>query len=286
MTSLKAELDASLQSIADKDPRILEGGFIGIVLGSGLGDFVEALEDRTDIPYSELEGFAAPTVTGHAGSLCIGTLSGRTIVVMRGRVHAYEGHGARAVVRGVRTLVHGGASAVILTNAAGGLDPNFGVGELMLIRDHLNLTAMNPLMGVDSLEVGPRFPDMTFAWDPELRNALKAAAKSEGVPLHEGVYAGVLGPSYETPAEVEMVRRAGGSAVGMSTVLEAIAVCQMGGRLAGFSVISNAAAGTGNPEDTLDHNEVKDAALLAKDGMIRMMTHFVAHAGDWIHADE
>jgi len=282
MASLKAELDASLQSIRAKDSRIGDPGFIGMVLGSGLGDFVEVLEDRNDIPYSQLEGFAATTVAGHAGSLCIGTLSGHTVVVMRGRVHAYEGHGARAVVRGVRTLVHAGASAMVLTNAAGGLDSSFGVGELMLIRDHLNLTAMNPLMGTDSLEVGPRFPDMTFAWDPALRRALKAAALRESVTLHEGVYAGLLGPSYETPAEVEMVRRAGGDAVGMSTVLEAIAICQMGGRLAGFSVISNAAAGTGNPEDTLDHNEVKDAALLAKDGMIRMMTSFINDSASWM----
>jgi purine-nucleoside phosphorylase len=261
---------------------VLVGGYIGMVLGSGLGDFVEVLQDSNEIPYSDLEGFAAPTVAGHQGSLCIGTLSGRLIVVMRGRVHAYEGHGARAVVRGVRTLVHGGASAMIITNAAGGLDPSFGVGELMLIRDHINLTAMNPLMGTDSLEVGPRFPDMTRAWDPRLRRALQVAAKRESVTLHSGVYAGVLGPSYETPAEVEMIRRAGADAVGMSTVLEAIAICQMGGRLAGFSVISNAAAGTGDPDDTLNHEEVKDAALLAKDGMIRVMTSFVASAANWL----
>jgi purine-nucleoside phosphorylase len=202
MTSLTAELDASLQSIAAKDQRVLEGGYIGMVLGSGLGDFVEVLEDRIDIPYSDLEGFASTTVVGHAGSLCIGRLSGRTVVVMRGRVHAYEGHGARSVVHAVRTLVHGGASAMILTNAAGGLDSRFGIGELMLIRDHINLTAMNPLMGTDSLALGTRFPDMTFAWDPVLRRALKAAAQRESVTLHEGVYAGVLGPSYETPAEV------------------------------------------------------------------------------------
>lgn len=282
MTSLTAELDASLQSIAARDPRVLAGGYIGMVLGSGLGDFVEVLQDCIEIPYSDLEGFAAPTVAGHQGSLCIGTLSGKLILVMRGRVHAYEGHGARAVVRGVRTLVHGGAAAMIVTNAAGGLDPTFGVGELMLIRDHINLTAMNPLMGTDSLEVGPRFPDMTRAWDPTLQRALRTAAKRESVTLHSGVYAGVLGPSYETPAEVEMIRRAGGDAVGMSTVLEAIAICQMGGRLAGFSVISNAAAGTGDPDDTLNHEEVKDAALLAKDGMIRMMTSFVANAASWL----
>ena len=282
MASLTAELDASLQSIAARDPRVLAGGYIGMVLGSGLGDFVEVLGDSNEIPYSALEGFAAPTVAGHQGSLCIGTLSGKLIVVMRGRVHAYEGHGARAVVRGVRTLVHGGSSAMIVTNAAGGLDPSFGVGELMLIRDHINLTGMNPLMGTDSLEVGPRFPDMTRAWDPALRRALQGAARRESVTLHNGVYAGVLGPSYETPAEVEMIHRAGGDAVGMSTVLEAIAICQMGGRLAGFSVISNAAAGTGDPDDTLNHEEVKDAALLAKDGMIRLMTSFVADAADWL----
>lgn len=282
MTSLTAELDASLQSIAAQDPRIRAGGYIGMVLGSGLGDFVEVLQERNEIPYTQLEGFAAPTVEGHQGSLCIGTLSGHLIVVMRGRVHAYEGHGPRAVVRGVRTLVHGGATAMIVTNAAGGLDPSFGVGELMLIRDHINLTAMSPLMGTDSLEVGPRFPDMTRAWNPSLQQALKSAARREAVTLHEGVYAGVLGPSYETPAEVEMIRRAGGDAVGMSTVLEAIAICQMGGRLAGFSVISNAAAGTGESGDTLNHDEVKDAALLAKDGMIRMMTAFVADASSWL----
>lgn len=277
MASLTEELDASLQSIAEHDPRVLAGGYLGMVLGSGLGDFVESLHDRVEIPYGDLVGFQSTTVAGHHGNLCIGTLSGQLVVVMRGRVHAYEGHGADAVVRGVRTLVHGGARAIILTNAAGGLDPSFAVGDLMMIRDHINFSGMNPLVGTRSLELGPRFPDMTFAWTPELRTALKQAAKSEGVTLHEGVYAGVLGPSYETPAEVEMIRRIGGDAVGMSTVLEAIAICQMGCNLAGFSVISNAAAGTGAPNETLDHNEVKDAGLLAKEGMIRMMTSFVAN---------
>lgn len=281
MASLPEKLDASLQSIAARDPRVLEGGFLGLVLGSGLGDFVDVLEDLNEIPYSDLEGFAAPTVAGHKGNLCIGRIGDMNLVVLRGRVHAYEGHGADDVVRGVRTLIHGGAAAVVLTNAAGGVRPDLGVGELMLINDHLNLTGMNPLLGRSSLELGPRFPDMTQAWDPALRAALREAATQESVTLHEGVYAGLLGPSYETPAEVQMVRHAGGDVVGMSTVLEAIAICQMGGRVAGLSVISNAAAGTGKPGQTLDHNEVKDAALLAKDGLTRLLQAFVAERASW-----
>ena len=181
----------------------------------------------------------------------------------------------------MRTLAHGGASAILLTNAAGGVRPDLGVGELMLIEDHLNLTGLNPLLGSRSLELGPRFPDMSRAWAPELREALSSAAASQGVTLHRGIYAGVLGPSYETPAEVEMIRRVGADVVGMSTVLEAIAVCQMGGRVAGLSVISNAAAGTAGPNETLDHSEVKDAALLAKDSLTRLMNAFTADSSSW-----
>ncbi|MEE2829797.1 MAG: purine-nucleoside phosphorylase [Myxococcota bacterium] len=281
MASLKQELDKSVESFAEHDQRLRGGDFVGLVLGSGLGDFVESLEDRVEIPYSELVGFHSTSVSGHKGNLCIGSLEGTTLAVMRGRVHAYEGHGTKEVVHGVRSLVHAGAQAVILTNAAGGVRPDLAVGELMLIEDHVNLTGLNPLVGNDCLELGPRFPDMTRAWDPQLLAAFTEAAAQTGVTLHRGCYAGLLGPSYETPAEVEMIRRLGGDVVGMSTVLEAIAISQMGGRIAGLSVISNAAAGTGAPDETLDHADVAGAALQAKDGLTRLLKALLANRSQW-----
>lgn len=253
---LADELDRSVRSIVERDPRVEEGGFFGIVLGSGLGDTVDALQDRIDIPYSRIAGFADTSVAGHSGTVCIGTLEGLLVVAMRGRVHAYEGHSVRGVVHGVRTLVQAGASAMVITNAAGGLRPHLQVGDLMVIRDHLNFTGRNPLIDDGVRELGPLFPDMTLAYDPPLRDAMLAAGRISGLPVSSGVYAQMLGPSYETPAEVQMVARVGGDVVGMSTVLEAIAVRQMGCRMGGVSIISNAAAGTGLAGQVLDHKDV------------------------------
>ena len=281
MTDLRAELQRSARSIVEQDPRVANGDFLGIVLGSGLGGVVDVLDDLVEIPYDRIDGFAATTVAGHSGTLCIGTLDGTLLVVLRGRVHLYEGHDADAVVHGVRTLVHLGASAVLLTNAAGGVREDLGVGHLMVIDDHINLTGQNPLIGNGATQLGPLFPDMTQAWDPDISEALFAAGTGAGVPTARGVYAGVLGPSYETPAEVRMIGRLGGDAVGMSTVFEAIAVRHMGGRLGGVSVISNAAAGTGEPGSTLDHEHVSDVAIAATKRFTALLRRLIADRTTW-----
>jgi purine-nucleoside phosphorylase len=231
---------------------------VGIVLGSGLGAFADALEGGVRIPYRELPHMPASVVPGHAGSLCFGSIAGVSIVCMQGRLHLYEGHPIDRVVHGVRTMARLGAERVLLTNAAGALDPAWAAGDLMVIGDHLNLTGVSPLVGTNDEALGTRFPDMTHAYDPELRAMLHAAGDQAGVALRDGVYAGVLGPQYETPAEVRMLRLLGAHAVGMSTVHEVIALRHMGVRVAALSCITNLAAGTaGRP---LDHAEVEAAA--------------------------
>lgn len=279
--TLRTELQRSARSIIERDPRVAHGNFLGIVLGSGLGGFVAALADVVEIPYPEIDGFSKTTVAGHNGTVCIGTLDDTLLVVLRGRVHLYEGHSSDSVVHGVRTLVELGATAVVVTNAAGGVRPDLGVGHLMVIDDHINLTGSNPLIGTASGELGPRFPDMSHAWDPELSDVLYEASTAAGVPTARGVYAGVPGPSYETPAEVRMIGILGGDAVGMSTVYEAIAIRHMGGRLAGVSVISNAAAGTGEPGSTLDHEHVSDVAVAATERFTKMIRGALGTRAQW-----
>lgn len=281
---LHEDLQRSVRFLQTRDPRIVGGGFLGVVLGSGLAGVVEAFDDLVEIPYGDIEGFATPTVPGHTGTVAIGTLRGRTVVALRGRVHLYEGHTADAVVHGVRVLVQAGASAVILSNAAGGVRQDLGVGDLMVIDDHINLTGDNPLVGTTSQDLGPRFPDMTEAWDPELRDQLLAAGEDAGLELKRGVYVGVIGPSYETPAEVRMVGLLGGDVVGMSTVFEAIAIRHLGCRVAGVSVVSNAAAGTGEPGDTLDHAHVADVVVGATERMTRLLNAFLDRSGAWWEA--
>jgi purine-nucleoside phosphorylase len=261
--SLADRVNSAALALRARDPRVDAGGFLGVVLGSGLGPAADLLDDAVDIPFAELPHFHVPTVAGHGGSVRVGEVEGATVVVLRGRVHAYEGHPMADVVHGVRTLVAAGARAMLLTNAAGGVRPDLPVGGLMVIEDHLNLSGQNPLVGIESTELGPRFPDMTRAWDRRLTAALLGAAKTAGVPVSKGVYAGLLGPSYETPAEIRMVRALGGDAVGMSTVAEAIAIAQMGCRVAGISIISNKAAGTGHPDEVLEHSHVADVAAEA-----------------------
>jgi purine-nucleoside phosphorylase len=220
---------------------------------------------------------AASDVPGHAGNLCFGDAAGTPVVCMQGRVHLYEGHSVEKVVQGVRTMARLGVRLVLLTNAAGGLDPSWSAGDLMVVTDHLNLTGTSPLVGPDDDAVGPRFPDMTAAYDPALRGWLHEAARDAGIPLREGVYAGVLGPQYETPAEVRMIGALGAQAVGMSTVHEVIALRHMGVRVAALSCITNLAAGLARRP--LDHADVEATARSRKSDLLALLRGWIARAG-------
>jgi purine-nucleoside phosphorylase len=214
----------------------------GIVLGSGLGGLAGQIEGDAAIPYRAIPHFPVPGVAGHAGELVLGRLAGRPVAALAGRAHLYEGYTAEQVAFPILVLASLGAPFLILSNAAGGLNPGLRRGELMLLSDHLNLTGTNPLLGPNDDRLGPRFPDMSAVYDPEMRNIAGAAARAEGITLRTGVYAGVLGPSYETPAEIRMLRTLGADAVGMSTVLEAIAARHAGVRVLGIAAITNALA--------------------------------------------
>jgi purine-nucleoside phosphorylase len=255
---------------------------IGLVLGSGLGGLADALDLDVAIPFGELPGWPAATAPGHAGRMLFGHLSGVPVVVQQGRFHLYEGHSAGFVVQPVLLMGRLGAETVVLTNAAGGVSTGYGPGTLMVIADHLNLTGRTPLLGANSAaaqapgaaELGPRFPDMTGVWDAGLRERLHAAAAAEGTTLAEGVYACLLGPSYETPAEVRMLRTLGADAVGMSTALEAVAARWAGIRVCGISLVTNPGAGvTGEP---LSHAEVLAAANAAGPRLAKVIGRFVA----------
>ena len=266
-----AALVAAVRARTDLVPRL------GVILGSGLGGLADDLEDPVAIPFHELPGWPAATAPGHTGRLLLGRIDGTPVVMLQGRFHLYEGNAPGLVVQPVLLFHALGAETVVLTNAAGGVDPSFGPGTLMLIRDHLNLTGRSPLLGPNADELGPRFVDLTEVWDPALRERLRAAADAEGVELAEGVYVGLLGPSYETPAEVRMLRTLGADAVGMSTVLEAIAARWVGLRVCGVSLITNAGAGyTGEP---LSHEEVLEAGAAAGPRLARVLRRFIATLG-------
>ncbi|MEM6787893.1 MAG: purine-nucleoside phosphorylase [Myxococcota bacterium] len=256
----------------DEAPRV------GVVLGSGLGAFADTLDDTVAIPFSELPHFAPTTVVGHQGKLCVGTLGGHRIAVLQGRAHVYEGHDLDRVVYGVRTLARLGCPFVVLTNAAGGVRNTFQPGSLMLISDHLNLSGRNPLVGPNHDDLGPRFPDLTRAYDPWLNNEAREAAAATGVRLDEGVYAAMLGPSYETPAEIRMLRGLGADAVGMSTVPEVIALRHAGVRVAAISCITNLAAGMSAAP--LSHDEVADTARKVETSFIALLREWIARIAD------
>jgi len=229
---------------------------VGIVLGSGLAGLSDAVDATSVIPYADIPGMPQPTVPGHRGEFVAGTLEGVPVILQRGRLHMYEGHPPETAVLPVRLMATLGIEVLIITNAAGGIRPDWPPPSLMLISDHLNLTGRSPLIGPvgDGEE---RFPDMSNAYDPALRTLAHEVARAAGVVLHEGVYAGLLGPSFETPAEIRMLASLGAQAVGMSTVLEVIAARARGVRVLGISTITNPAAGiTDRP---LDHQEVLDA---------------------------
>jgi purine-nucleoside phosphorylase len=250
---------------------------VALVLGSGLGDFADTLEDRVAIPYGEIPTMPQSGVQGHAGKLVFGRAEGVECVAMQGRVHLYEGHSPADVVFGLRLMIRLGAQVVIVTNAAGGASPRLEAGELMLIEDHLNLTGTNALLGPNEDALGPRFPDMTVAYDLRLRELALASATDAGFQLARGVYAGLLGPSYETPAEVRMVFKMGADAVGMSTVLETVAARHMGARVLGVSCITNKGAGLSH--GVLDHSEVQETANRVKGRFVSLLRGVLARGG-------
>jgi purine-nucleoside phosphorylase len=271
---LEEQLQETVSAIQRRAP-----GFkprAGIILGSGLGAFADTLTNKTVIPYSELPNFPNSSVVGHAGRLVLGTLGGEPIVAMQGRVHFYEGYTGAQVVFPARVLCLLGVKSLVVTNAAGGINPSFGPGDLMAITDHINLAGFNPLTGPNPESLGPRFPDMSLAYHPALRELLFESAKKTGVTLKQGVYAIASGPSYETPAEIRMLRTLGADAVGMSTVPEVIAATHMGVRVAGISCITNLAAGIGNKP--LSHEEVGEVADRARDVFSRLLGHFLPAA--------
>lgn len=232
---------------------------IGIVLGSGLGAFAHSLVHAQRIPYHELAGFPTSTAIGHAGELVIGTLGANghgavDVAVMAGRFHLYEGYSARQVVSGIRLFHELGIKRVILTNAAGGINLEYPRGSLVLISDHINLQGVNPLTGANDDSLGPRFPDMTEAYALALRDIAKETAVELGIPLYEGVYVGLLGPNYETPAEIRFLKTIGADLVGMSTVAEAVAANHLGMQVLGISCVTNVAAGLSG--EKLHHEEV------------------------------
>ncbi len=249
---------------------------IGIILGSGLGGLAKTIADAVRIPFTEIPGFPEATVEGHDGAVIVGTLGGRHVAALSGRFHMYEGHPASLAAFPVRVFRALGAQELFVSNAAGGISSRLAVGDLMMICDHLNLMGANPLVG--PLQEGEmRFPDMTDAYDPGLRRALRATAEKLDVTLREGVYAGLLGPSYETPAEVKMLRLLGADAVGMSTVPEVIVARALGMRVAGVSCITNAAAGvTGS---ALSHAEVLQTTARVSGAFELLVTEFLGRTG-------
>ena len=248
---------------------------IAVVLGSGLGGFADALESPTIIPYSEIPGWPVSTAVGHAGKLLLGAIDGVPVAVLAGRAHFYEGYSAQQVVYGMRALYEFGVESVILTNAAGGVNPKFGPGTLVLISDHINLMGTSPLIGPNDNSLGPRFPDMTEAYSKRYRALARAAALEIGLDLPEGVYAGLVGPSYETPAEIRYLRAIGADMVGMSTVLEAIAANHMEMKVLGISCVTNFAAGVADQK--LDHKEVLEVGAAAQGRMTELLRRILPH---------
>lgn len=247
---------------------------IALILGSGLGDYAETLENAQRISYADLPGFATSTIKGHAGQFVVGTRHGIEIIAMQGRVHAYEGLPIEKVVLPLRVMWHLGATTLIVTNAAGGINKAFSPGDLMLITDHLNMTGINPLVGPNDERFGPRFPDMSEAYSKKLRSIAEKAAHSLQIQIQKGVYVGNLGPNYETPAEVKMAEILGGDAVGMSTVPEVIVAKHLKMNVLGVSCISNMAAGLQNTP--LTHTEVQEVTNRVRATFISLLDQIIS----------
>ena len=247
-----------------------------LMLGSGFGGFAEKLEGAATLSYAAIPGFPSSTVMGHAGKLMLGTLTGKMLAVMAGRIHLFEGHAAQDIATMVRILRAAGAERLILTNASGGLSPDLAAGTLVIVEDHINFSGANPLIGPNDERIGPRFPDLTNAYDPELRALLARAAAEAGVPVRSGVYIFVQGPSFETPAEIRMFNRLGADIVGMSTVPECIAARQCGMKVAALSLVTNLAAGLSDAP--LTHEETLAEAQKAYGDMEKLLLRFIAMA--------
>ena len=255
---------------------------LAVVAGSGLGALAGLVDADARLPYADIPGMTAPSVQGHAGELVLGTLEGLPVAVLSGRVHLYEGHSLEDVVFGVRLLGRLGTQSALLTNAAGGILPHLQPGSLLRIVDHLNFTGRNPLIGPNIETLGPRFPDMSTAYCPRFGEVIDSSAARAGIELPLGVYAGMAGPSYETPAEIRMLSVLGAAVVGMSTVHETIALRHMGVQVGGISVVSNAAAGLSDA--VLDHQDVKDVALSAGPLLLALVKCLARDLGGEEHA--
>lgn len=247
---------------------------IALVLGSGLGGFADEFSDSVAIPYTEISGFASSTAQGHAGRLVVGKVEQNNVVAMQGRVHFYEGYSLEQVTFPIRTFKVLGIDTLILTNASGGVNVQLSQGALMVISDHLNLMGINPLRGPNDERFGPRFPDMTEVYSRELQELAIDEARELGVSLRRGIYAGLAGPSYETPAEIHMLRSFGADAVGMSTVPEAIVARQMGMNVLGISCITNMAAGIS--EQPINHAEVMETGERVRKTFAQLLRRIIA----------
>lgn len=246
-----------------------------LVLGSGLGELADQIEVEVSISYSDLPGFPIPTVEGHHGTMQIGKLMGTPIICLQGRAHLYEGHSVEKLITPIRTLKAVGVENLFLTNAAGSLDADVGPGSLVLINDQINFSGINPLIGPNDDRFGPRFSDMSFAYDPELRKAMLAVAKDEGIKLPEGVYIMVTGPSFETPAEIRAFRTLGANVVGMSTVPECIVANHAGLKVLGISSVTNFAAGMSG--EALSHAETLEEAKNAAKDLSKLLKSYFAN---------
>lgn len=242
---------------------------VGMILGSGLGDYADRIENAVKIPYSAIPNFPVSTVDGHAGQFVLGSCKGKKVIAMQGRVHYYEGYTQKEITLPIRIMKRIGVGKVLLTNAAGGVNRSFAPGTLMMIRDHINFSGSNPLIGRNFEEDGPRFPDVSRVYQKELRQKLKVLAEQEGIHLEEGVYMMFSGPCYETPAEVRMAGIVGADAVGMSTVPEAIVCAHCGIPVLGISCITNYAAGI--LDQPLSHQEVVETAERVKSTFVKVV---------------
>lgn len=245
---------------------------VGLILGSGLGELADEIEDPIVIPYTEIPSFPVSTVAGHAGQLVFGTLGGKKVLALQGRFHYYEGYTMNEVTFPVRVMRFLGTESIIVTNAAGGVNKDFTPGDLMLITDHINSFGTNPLIGPNDEQFGVRFPDLTEAYDKEYQSIAKEVASELNLSLKEGVYYGVTGPTYETPAEIRMIQTVGGDAVGMSTVPEVIVARHAGMRVVGISCISNLAAGMG---DKLNHEDVIDVTTKIRSSFKQLIVNLL-----------
>jgi purine-nucleoside phosphorylase len=263
-------LDAAVSAIGE---RTSVTPVVGVVLGSGLGGFADAIEAPVEIPYAEIPGWPVSTAVGHAGTLVVGSAAGVPVAVMKGRAHLYEGHPPEKVIFGVRVLGRLGIHTLVLTNACGAIDTSLEPGQLVLVSDHLNLQGTSPLVGPNDERLGPRFPDMSDAYDPALRATAREAGARVGVELPERVYAAWLGPAFETPAEIRMLRTLGADLVGMSTVPEVLAARHMGMRCLAISCVTNMAAGV-LPEP-IDHEHVLEVGARAQSRLTALLRELI-----------